>query len=90
MTVDRRVVDEAKAELLSKLDYRPRAVHMSTLYQHFHDKYGDEIMTVAVTELSDEKRLIGINGWLVKQDVVEVELTKDDMDWLMGTGRFAQ
>ena len=76
--------------ILDKLDYAPRSTHGTVLSEHLTGWGANvPVQKAAINGLLWAQKVDEINGWWHK--IPEpIELDWDDVQWLLGTGRYAQ
>ncbi len=98
-----QVLEDAITELLEELDvlciaildildYPPTAIIGIELARKLEEAGfvpDDPQMSAALSYLGKKSLVDEINGWYFKTQP-PIEVTQDDLDWLRGTGRFAQ
>ncbi|MFO0862865.1 MAG: hypothetical protein U0516_04040 [Candidatus Saccharibacteria bacterium] len=85
-------LDTLSIAILDILDYPPRAIMGIELARKLEERefvLEDPQMSAALSYLSKKRLIYEINGWYFKTKP-PIAVTQDDIDWLHGTGRFAQ
>jgi len=74
------------------IGYPPRSVLFTMIQQEFSEYTKEELKEVM--DFLWDKGLVQVwkpNDWIAGQKPkVELKLTQDDVDWMLGTGRYAQ
>jgi hypothetical protein len=84
-------MENLKMRILKFLDFAPKAIYYSRLVKKFvKGSITEEVLEKVLQELISEGKIDQINSWFWKIKKIERELTKDDMEWLSGTGYYAQ
>ena len=92
--LDEKRVIELKQKLLDTLQYRPNAMIAYTIQEKIGGDYSQEEYSEASAQLQKEERIFCINGWWTRgrRPVSDSERTtrNDDLDYLLGIGRYGQ
>ncbi len=83
-------VDELKSKMLGVLDYAPKAKTAYQVEKEIGGNYTEKEYGQAADELQEEKKIQCVNDWWVKRNIKTINLTKDDLEWLTGTGYYGQ
>jgi len=83
--------EELKQKLLEVLQYPPNSMTTYMIEKAVKKKYTNDEYSEAATQLLEEDKIEIINNWFTKKRKNPIsDWSKDDIEWLTGTGRFRQ